>query len=57
MQYASALLANLSSTKAALDYVQKNAKVANDVLNIGLSMLKEKIYKKNSFEGVKSKDK
>jgi hypothetical protein len=43
MQYASALLANLSSTKPALDYVQKNAKVAKDVLNIGLSMLKEKI--------------
>ena len=43
MEYASALLANLSSTKPALEHVQKNLKVAKDILNIGLNMLKEKV--------------
>jgi hypothetical protein len=36
-------MANLSSTKPALEHIQKNIKIAKDILNIGMSILKEKV--------------
>jgi hypothetical protein len=37
------LLANLLSNQLGIDYVQKNQKLAKDIINIILNLLKEKI--------------
>jgi hypothetical protein len=43
LEFGTALLANLLSTKAAIAYLQKNTKVPKDILNISLNSIKEKL--------------
>jgi hypothetical protein len=42
-EFASALLANLLSTAFAIDHLSKNPKLAKEILNIILNLIKDKI--------------
>jgi hypothetical protein len=43
LEFSSALLVNLVSTEAGQGHVQKNAKVAKDLIAVSLNIIKEKV--------------